>query len=78
MSHEEWQHGFGQSNADLAATMQGALEKPWWPLIPPNEYIIANIEDTIAYLSCNIDCLRSTIEQMLTSDSFDSVVFIQQ
>jgi hypothetical protein len=77
MSHEPWQSAFAGSNEELASNMQGAMEKTWWPVIPPQDWIKDNTDDINGFLSCNISCLKGLIDTMKQSDNLDATVYVQ-
>lgn len=74
MSVAAWQTGFANSNSSLAESLNGSLEKPWWAVIPPFEWLETNVADISEYLSCNINCLKVMIESMKNSGNFDATV----
>lgn len=76
MSHEPWQNGFAKSNADLAETLKGSMSKPWWPVIPPNDWLKDNTADIQEYLSCNTNCLVSLVNSMKNSSALDATVVL--
>lgn len=45
MSKEPWQVGFANTNANIAELLNGSMAKPWWPLIPPKDWIESSISD---------------------------------
>lgn len=76
MSHEPWQAGFAKANAALAETLQGSKEKPWWPLIPPGDWLKENAADVKEYLSCNVNCLKALIDSMKNAGALDAPVLV--
>lgn len=72
MSKIEFRDKFAESCPELS------LEKPWWPLIPPKQFLNDNLNLIHDYLSCNLNCIRPLLKFMRHSGSFDSIVFINQ